>query len=242
MVPDAVRRDSAPVRALDQPASTPGAQHVQRTRFWTASGTVSSVIAYLNSHPPAGMTASGSGSEGGPGVRRNASVDFQATDFRSLHYNVVAFDHGVAVRVDAQVLWAPRRDPADTVPSPVTAVDVLVVRTNPQMHQGAPTVHRTLTGSDARALVDFVNGLPRAIPTFYVSCPPNAGGENRFDELVFHSPGNSSRLVVNLVGCSTATLWVGHRKGIELSSSYSAAVYNIDHEITRSIGLPGNYH
>ena len=188
MVAGAVGRDSAPVRALDQPASIPGAQHVQRTRFWTASGTVDSVIAYLDTHRPAGMTPSGSGYEGGPGVAPIASVDFQTKNFRSLNYSVVAFDQGVAVRVDAQVLWAPPRDPADTVPSSVTAVDVLVVRKNPQLHQSAPTVHRTLTGSAARALVDFVNRLPRAIPTGYMSCPADFGGEKRFDQLVFDSP------------------------------------------------------
>jgi hypothetical protein len=227
---------------LDQPVSVPGAQHVQRTRFWTASGTVASTIAYLDTHPPAGMASSGSGSAGGPGVPPNASLDFPATEVRSLIYNVVAYRNGVAVRVDAQVLWAPRRDPADTVPSTVTAVDVLVVRKNPQLHQGAPTVNRTLAGSAAHALVDFVNRLPRAIPTGYVSCPADFGGEKWFDQLVFHSPGNSSRLLVNMAGCSTATLWVGHRHGIELSLSYSAAVYGIDHEITHSIGLPDNYH
>jgi hypothetical protein len=241
MVDGAVGRDSAPVRALDQPASTPGAQHVQRTRFWTAPGTVDSVIAYLNSHPPAGMTASGSGSEGGPGVRPNASLDFQANELTSLLYNVISYKGGVAVRADAQVLWAPRRDLADAVPSSVTAVDVLVVRKNPQMHQGAPTVRRTLTGSAARALVDFVNDLPRAVPTGYASCPAELGGEEWSDQLVFHSRSRDARLVVNMVGCSTATLWVGHRKGIELSSSFSAAVHNIDREITSSIGLRADY-
>ncbi len=241
MVPGAVRRTSAPDKMLSQPASVPGAQHVQRTRFWTAAGTVAATIAYLQQHPPAGMTQSGSGSAGGPGVPRNASLDFQADAFRSLNYNVIAYQHGVAVRADAQVLWAPRRDPADTVPSSITAVDVLVVRTNPQMHQGAPTVHRTLTGSAAHALVAFVNRLPRAVPTFYTGCPADLGGERWFDRLVFHGPGTSSRLVVNMVGCSTATLRVGDRKAIALSSSFSAAVDNIDHEITRSIGLPQNY-
>ncbi len=224
MVAGAVGRDSPPVRALDQPASIPGAQHVQRTRFWTASGTVASTIAYLHAHPPAGMTSSGSGSAGGPGVPPNASLYFQSTEISSLLYNVFAYKNGVAVRADARVLWAAPRDPADTVPSSVTALDVLVVRKNPQLHQGAPTVHRTLSGSAARALVDFVNRLPRAIPTGYVSCPAELGGEKRLDQLVFHSPGNTSRLLVNMVGCSTATLWVGHRRGIELSSSYSGAV------------------
>ncbi len=241
MAPGAEHRDRAPAKMLAQPGSVPGAQHVQRTRFWTAAGTVGSTIAYLQAHPPAGMTAAGSGTAGGPGVPPNESLYFQSSELRSVDYTVIAFHGGVAVRVDAQVLWAPIRDPADDVPASPTSVDVLLVRRNPQLHQGAPTVHHILTGAAARRLAAFVNRLPRAVPTNYVGCPADMGGEKWFDRVVFHSRTETARLLVDMVGCATATLQVGDRKPIQLSFTFSAAIYGIERAITSAVGLPANY-
>lgn len=90
----------------------------------------------------------------------------------------------------------------------------------------------------------FGSGSPRGTP-LQAQVPrtrtSELGGEEWSGQLVFHSRSRDARLVVNMVGCSTATLWVGRRKGIELSSSFSAAVCNIDREITSSIGLPADY-
>ena len=241
-VPSGARRaDSPPMAALKRPSEIPGAQHVLRTRFWTAPGTVTATISYLNWHPPAGMRKSGSGTSSGPGMRPNQSIDFHADTVRSLQYVVVAYRGGVAIRADAVVLWAPRRVRADSIPVSVTAVDVLVVRQDPQLHQGAPTVRRTLTGAPARDLAEFVNRLPRAIPTHYTSCPAELGGERWFDRLVFHGHGPDATVLVNMVGCASTTLRVGNRRPIQLSQSYSGAVGNIDNTITTTLGLPRDY-
>jgi hypothetical protein len=237
----ATEADRPPLAALDEPASISGAQQVQRTRFWTAPGTVTTAISYLISHPPYDMRSSGSGRASGPGVPETQMLDFEADVFRSLQYTVVAFHGGIAIRADAQVLWAPRRSPADMVPASVTSVDVLVVRQNPQEHQGAPTVRRTLTNADARALADYINRLPRAIPTGYVSCPEIVGGERWLDRLVFHSDGPSAHVLVNLAGCASATFRADHREPIQLSPTLPAAVAGIDHQITTALGLPTNY-
>lgn len=239
--PGATPVDRPPLRALDQPASTPGAQHAQETRFWAAAGSAADAIAYLTAHPPTGMHLSGSGTSGGPGIPTTRSLDFQADEFRSLQYSVVAHRGGIAIRADARVLWAPRRSPADTVPASVTSVGVLVVRVNPQMHQGAPTVRRTLTGADARALGAFVNRLPRAVPTLRVSCPAMFGGEKWYDRLVFHGAGPRTQVLVNLAGCASTTLSVAHRKPIQLSFTYPGVVANVDHRILSALGLPGDY-
>jgi hypothetical protein len=240
--PGATPVERPPLAALDEPASTQGAQYVQRTRFWTAPGAVDNAISYLTSHPPRDMhSPPGTGSRRGPNIPTTQTLDFQADEFRTLQYSVVAYHNGVAVRADAQVLWAPRRSPADTVPTSVTSVDVVVVRQNPQRRQGAPTVSRTLTGADARALAHFVNRLPRAVPTGYVSCPDMLGGEHRLDRLTFHSAGANAHLLVNLTGCATTTLTVGHRKPIQLSFTFPGAVATIDHQILSAVGLPPNY-
>lgn len=239
--PGASQVDQSPLAALNQPAETPGAQHVQETRFWTAPGSVADAISYLSAHLPQNMRSDGGGSLSGPDIPTTRTLDFQAGDFRSLEYSVVSYRGGIAIRADARVLWAPRRSPADTVPGSVSSVDVLVLRQNPQLHQGAPTVRRTLTGTAARALSNFVNLLPRAVPTGYISCPADIGGERWSDELVFHSGGPSARVEVNLAGCASATFAIGHRKSIQLSFTYPGAIAGIDRQILSALGLPANY-
>lgn len=241
MVPGAVVRGRAPLAALDQPSTVLGAQYVQRTRFWTTRGTVAATVSHLDSHPPNGMRPSGSGSAAGPGVPTTQMLDFQADAFRTLQYTVVADRAGSAVRADAQVLWAPARSPADRVPASVSSVEVTVARLNPQLHRGAPTVRRTLTGARARALADFVNRLPRAVPTFYASCPADFGGEQRYDRLVFHSDGPTATVTVNLAGCSSATFQIGNRKSIQLSRTYVGDVEELDRSILHALALPINY-
>jgi hypothetical protein len=234
--PGAHELSAAPLRALAEPPSVPGAQHVQRTRFWTAPGTVTAAISYLEEHQPEGMHSSGSGRFGGPGIPTTRTVEFQGDQLRSLQYSVVSYRGGVAIRADAQVLWAPRRDPADTVPASVTSVDVLVVRQNPQAHRGAPTVRRTLTGARARALAEFVNRLPRAIPLGAVSCPAGLVGEHWLDRLRFHTAGATAELVVDLSACPRAAFQAGRRAAIQLSGPT-----DIDHVIMKAVGLSANY-
>ncbi|HZC73571.1 MAG TPA: hypothetical protein VE442_22940 [Jatrophihabitans sp.] len=232
VLPRATRVSSPPLPAVDQPPSAPGAQHVQRTAFWTAPESVGAAITYLKSHPPKGMTLSGTADSGGPSVPTVESLTFGDYD-TSLQLSVVAFRGGVAVRADAQVLWAPRRSPADMVPASVTSVDVTIVRSNPQQHLGAPTVRRTLTGDAARALADYVNALPRAVPN-PMFCPNIAGNEEWSDTLVFHSAGATTRVVDDMRGCTSITFRTGHRKPIQLSGGLNQALLH-------ALGLPANY-
>jgi hypothetical protein len=236
--PGATSLDAPPV-TLNTPGSTPGAQYVERTRFWSASGTVAAAISYLTSHPPAGMRWSGSGGPGDPATP--GTLEFAANAFRSVQYSVVAYHGGTAIRADAQVLWAPRRAAADMVPASLSSVDVVIVRQDPQRHQDARTVRRTLTGTAARALADFINQLPRAVPTEYPGCPPKLGGEQRTDQLVFHSAGPTVKVVVDLAGCASTTFQAGHRTPIHLSRTFVGVVSGIDHVIMTAVGLPANY-
>ena len=234
VLPGAARKAEPPLAVLDQPDSIPGAQHVQRTAFWTAPGDVAAALAYYKSHPPTDMHASGSSSGAGPDRPSTSSLYFAADEFRSVQFTLAPFDGGVAVRADAQVLWAPSRATADMVPAPVTSVEVTVVRKNPQAHQGAPTVQRTLTDDAARALADFVNSMSRAVRTGYVSCPAMLGGEQWSDTLVFHSGDVTTRVVDDMRGCATITFQTRDRKPIELAGALNSVVL-------RALGLPTNY-
>ena len=238
--PGARPLDHSPLPVLDVPSSIPGAQHVQRTRFWAAPGTVAATIAYLDGHQPTGMWTTGHGSSTVHGMPTTHSVYFQGVQDdgrRSAQYTVAAYRGGVAIRADVQVLWSPRRDPADTVPDPVTSVDVLVVRQNPQQHQGAPTVHRELTGANARTLARFVNRLPRAIPAQHPSCPAEFRGQQWFDRLVFHSAGPTATVRVDMTGCGSTTFQVGRRTTITLGETHGG----VNAKLMSTLGLPPNY-
>lgn len=238
--PGAVPLPRSPLAVLDKPSTVPLAQHVQRTRFWTAPGTVAATIAYLDGHQPKGMWTSGHGSSTVHGIPTTHSVYFQGVGSgarQSAQYTVVAYRSGVAIRADVQVLWSPRRDPADTVPDSVTSVDVLVVRQNPQQHQGAPTVRRVFTGADARGLAEFVNRLPRAIPSQAHSCPAEFAGERWFDRLVFHSAGPTATVVVDMTGCGSITFQIGHRARIALGEAHGG----VNAKLMSALGLPPDY-
>ena len=229
-----------PSPQLREPAEEPSAQHVQATRFWSSSRSSAAVITYLDSHPPKGMRSSGSGIASGPGIPEVQSLDFQSDELHTLQYEVVPLRGGSAIRADAQVLWAPARSPLDTVPTSVAGVDVLIVRQRAGREQ-LPTVRRTVTGAAARRLVALVNGLPRAVPTMYASCPVTVGGERRIDRLVFRGAGPTARLLVDLAGCGSAELTVGRRKPIELSQSFTSAIDDVDRAILGVLGLPAKY-
>ncbi len=236
VLPGAARRAHSPLAVLNRPPSIPGAQHVQRTRFWTAPGGVDAAIAYLQAHPPAGFRTDGSGSVGGPGVPLNQELDFQAGAFgssnsKSLLYTVAAYRGGVAVRADAQVIWAPVRPSWSYVPDSVTSVDVTVVRKNPQLHQGAPTVTRTLTADATRSLAATVNRLAEA-PYDMRHCPAAFGEWS--DALVFHAGSTTLRVAQTIVGCEYLTAADGRHKPINLSG-------DIDHPVLAALGLPDPY-
>jgi hypothetical protein len=58
---------------------------------------------------------------------------------------------------------------------------------------------------------------------------------------MFYSAGPTATLVVNLLGCSSATFQVGQRTPIQLSGSRLGVVADIDERIMTTLGLPPNY-
>jgi hypothetical protein len=167
------------------------------------------------------------------------SLDFESDPLHSVQYAMVAAGGGSAVRADAQVLWAPARSRQDLVPTAVTAVEVLIVRSAGGHHR-APTVRRTLTGAAAAELVTLVDSLPRAIPGAY-HCPAEIAGDDRVDRLMFRSAGPAATFVVKLAGCAGAELTVGDRPPIQLSHTFPGAIDDVDRAILAVLRLPPGY-
>ena len=223
------------IAGLNQPFSiTASPDRVVRTRWLTAPGSADGAISYLRDHPPRGMVDAGSGGSGDSSGTSIENVEFDGPGQLSLQYTLTPYHGGVAVRIDAITIWVPPRPAWSDIPSTAASVDVTVVRKNPQLHQGAPTVHRTLTGHALTALVRAVNrrGMqPNYGPR---SCPADLGGEVWTDNLVFHAGGVAYRAVQAMSGCGYLSIESGQHRRAFLAGSIDAAVL-------RALGLSANY-
>jgi hypothetical protein len=196
----------SPVAALDKPPQTIGSPNfLEATGWWTAPGTVSEALDYLRGHPPAGLRDSGHGTFTSPGVVVESLLfDGQPTDAYNQFSLVVAVTRmgdGVAVRVDAESVWLPRRTAAEHIDGTLTSVDVSVARPGV-----APTVHRTVRGRRAQMLATVVNQRPVQPRTF--SCPIDRGYT---DTLRFHVDGPDVLMRAEVEGCGTVQVTVSRR-------------------------------
>jgi hypothetical protein len=132
---------TAPAPLLTQPPSTTRSPNeVDSARWFTVSGTVESVLAYVQAHAPTGYVSGGVGS-GGDGSAE-IGFDGQPTadyDTPSVTVEATAAGSAIAVRVDAQVVWRPVRTAAEFVPQ--TATGAIAVRSG----ASTSTVHITAT-------------------------------------------------------------------------------------------------
>lgn len=194
----------SPVPALDKAPQTIGSPNfLEVTGWWTAPGTVSEALDYLRGHPPAGLRASGHGTFTSPGVVVETLLfDGQPTGAYNQLTLVVAVTprgDGVAVRVDAEAAWLPRRTAAEHIDGTLTSVDVSVTRPGV-----APTVHRTVRGRRAQMLATVVNQLPVQPPGAF-SCPIDRGYT---DTLLFHVDGPDVLMRAEVEGCGTVQVTV----------------------------------
>ena len=118
----AVASSTAPTATLEQPMNSPGSKNlIDVARFYTVPGTIDAVLAYAKAHPPAGTyadgTSSSSGSDGitsqGVMFSRIATHDYAAPALWVVATNLGG---GVAVRIDAQLVWRPVRTVAEYAP------------------------------------------------------------------------------------------------------------------------------
>ena len=186
--PGAQPSTSAPpgVPAVSQPPATPGSPYlVDQAAWWTALGTMDSVMSWVRSHAPSGSTMAGSGSSWDRGVEEWEATgwsfppDGQVVTYRQLSV-MVAPDgsDAVAIRADGQVIWVPTR----AIASLILPDDVRSVTVSQQMSEPwspgtstAPVPNVTVTDpSLVRDYVETVNGLPvDDVP--YLNCPAWTG-------------------------------------------------------------------
>ena len=159
----AVASPSAPTQALAEAQGSPGSKNlVDATRFYTVPGTIDAVLAYVKAHPPTSTYANGtSTSSGSDGVElegvmfgRIATHDYAAP---TVWVMATKFGTGVAVRVDAYLIWRPLRTVAEDAPVNATQATAC--------YGGLDCPASVLGTQDARELAGFFNSLDTQIPT-----------------------------------------------------------------------------
>jgi hypothetical protein len=159
----AVASPSAPTQALAEAQGSPGSKNlVDATRFYTVPGTIDAVLAYVKAHPPTGTYADGtSSSSGSDGVElegimfgRIATHDYAAP---VLWVMATKLGTGVAVRIDAYLVWRPLRTVAEYAPVNATKATAC--------YGGLDCPPAVLGSQDARELAAFFNSLDTQTPT-----------------------------------------------------------------------------
>jgi hypothetical protein len=223
----ATQLPTAPTADLAQPLFRvdPGFL-VARTTFWTAPLSQADAITFYRNNRVAGSTEVGSASKG----TAVQSVMFgvpagQAFTGPTIDVDVVPYQAGVAVRVDAMAVWIPTKPASEYIGS-VDSVDVTVDRRG-----AAPTVSRTLTGAPAQRLAAAVDAL-RPEPHYDVRECPNDRGF--LDTLVFHRAGRTITAVATVQGCG----------GVAIDADAVAQPRlggYLDAQVLAELGLPSRY-
>ena len=207
--------DSGQLKAA--PAFTAASAHA----WWTVSGTVDSVYAFVRAHVPAGAVYTG-GTVGG--------TTFQAADFswpaingvlgqRQLYVSIAALPgRRVGILADADSVWIVPHPPGERVPEIARVLSVTSAKLG-----GPTTLSRTVSRPrEVHELAALLDGLPIVQPGGY-SCPALlAQGAHRIT-LVFRARSAGPQLakavyiayageLANNSGpCNGIDFWVGSR-------------------------------
>jgi hypothetical protein len=185
----AVASASAPTQALAEAQGSPGSVNlVDATRFYTVPGTIDAVLAYAKAHPPTGTYADGTSSSSGPdGVElegimfgRIATHDYAAP---VLWVMATKVGTGVAVRVDAYLVWRPVRTVAEYAPVNATKATAC--------YGGLDCPLSVLGTQDARELAAFFNSLDTQVPSQSSGACESGLLLNGASHITFDVPGGS---------------------------------------------------
>lgn len=155
------------------------AHYVVLVKYWVLRSSYASVSAFVNSHPPRGLTWDDSGYAGGPGIPENMSVSVNiirsaiigALDSRGLAMNVVQLKDGsVGLSASTMAAWVPARPASSEVPRGARDVDIRVFPDS----ESARTIS-SLEVSQAKhvgEIASMINGLPTVPREFLWNCPP----------------------------------------------------------------------
>jgi len=158
----AVARSSAPTPILAEPMNSPGSENlIDVTRFYTVPGTIDSVLAYAKAHPPAGAYADGTSSSSDSNDVISQGIMFGAIatpDYAAPVVSVVAtkLGAGIALRVDAFLVWRPLRTVAEDAPGDASSARAC--------YGGGDCPLSLLDRSDAGELAAYFNSLDTQIP------------------------------------------------------------------------------
>ncbi len=218
-------------RASGLPATT---LVVDVHRFWKVPGDPQTVIDYLRSHGPAGLTASSTSTGGLHGKTAYWGVVFSGRPIQGrvsepeLSLGVTAASGGAsAVRADAIAIWVIPRPASDAVPAGVRSVGVFVDR-----YGGAafPADSVTARRSVAR-LVNWADSRQLSQPGDATACP-EIGASTRVIDLRFRAKGGGgatplARLVED--ACGGLQFFIrGHREtGLEEGTSLTAMLWQL---------------
>lgn len=202
---DATRSEGNPAGAggglSGPPSSQAGVKQVDLASWWTAGESRSAVLKYVQAHPPAGGRLTMSGGEGRcrPGQRPpHCPIHLTWVGFsfpavrgvlgtRWLLVQAERLKNGsTGIRADAEVQWIIPRPSSETVPSGVTAIEV--VR---RVNRRPPTVSRTVTRrGQVQRIIKLIDRLPALQPGVW-SCPA-APGDPAIVTLTFETrPGGA---------------------------------------------------
>jgi hypothetical protein len=164
----AVAHSTAPTQALAQALNSPGSENlIEISRFYTVPGSIDAVLAYAQAHPPTDSYFNGTSSSADDTGVTSQGITFGAIatpDYAAPAVSVVAttFGTGVAVRVDAFLVWRPLRTAAEYAP-----IDASSARA---CYGGLDCPLSVLDRSDAREVAAYVNSLDTQIPGDRYGC------------------------------------------------------------------------
>lgn len=205
----------------------PSQDRVVRSRWWTVPGTAAQLAAFLQTHIPDGFDAPVV--TVAPHHAVHLSYATQAT-FPAHNFLDVTYLPGAAqvqLRVDAEVVWLPRRSPLELVPLTTRAVEIDVRPTFAD--SGLSSRHLVARGGEIFGkLVPQLDDAP-ASPPGQTGCPPVLDGWTT--TLTFRI---GHRVVVFRWfdgGCDVMSVTVNGKAAPALE-------YRIDDEVKYIVGLP----
>jgi hypothetical protein len=226
-------------RWLAAPASYPATPNlVDNHKWWIVPGSAGAVLAYLNSHAPAGSKLTGTSISNGPNIPTVQSVEFDwparpnVLSQRALVIEVTDLSNDTAgVRADAEEVWVTPRAMTDRIPADVSTLTVTLTRFG-SLKQG-PYDFRS--ARKVAAVRRIINGLPAAQPGTR-SCPGDLG----FDIALRFYDARSNEVAttdIDTSGCGGATLTLGGRRQHALGEAVPPSKRSVSDAVQRTLGL-----
>jgi hypothetical protein len=217
---------SAPTAELSGPPFGVDSSVVYRSTLWTVPLSLTDAETFYLGHRVAGSTEAKTWLEPvDEMIFRVPGGDAFAV--ATIYVDVMTYQSGVAVRVDAAAVWIPTKPASEYIGS-VESADVTVDRNG-----AAPIVGCRLTGAPAQRLAAAVDALrPEPHSGLVIPCPLSQYGGT--DTLVFHAAGRTITAVATVGGCGGVDVDVDGVAQPRLGG-------DVDAQVLAVLGLPPTY-